>query len=359
MAARASFGLVNAVGKALPKRTFVDRVAPVNRRRVMAWALRLLGPALMLVVIVRMPDRKAIWEALTSAKLGLLGLAVALNAVNLQLKVARWVLFLKTQGQVYPIRRAWAAYLSSSYVGMLTPGRVGDVLRVQYLRHDLGMSYADGLATVVMDRFCDLYVLVAFTAVGVVRFGPLVSEELAQLAWAGVVITLIVPLVFFIPGLAETFVRIVYAKVAKRSEVETGFDQFLKSLRAHAGKTLVVTVPMTVAAFLVNYAQGYYLARAIYLEISFFDITCLMAIASLLGLMPISISGMGVRELFFALIFPALGLAASAGISFGLLVFAVLYLCLVAVGFVSFQWAPPPMGGDPHENNQNNINTIK
>src|ERR1044072_1222824 len=126
------------------------------RRRALRWALRLIGPVLLVIVIYRLPDRAAILKALGSADVWPLAAAVLLNAVNLQVKVSRWRVLLQTQGQHYSMKRAWAAYLSSSYVGMLTPGRVGDVLRVQYLRHDLGMGYAEGLATVVMDRLCDL-----------------------------------------------------------------------------------------------------------------------------------------------------------------------------------------------------------
>lgn len=316
------------------------------RRRALRWALRLVGPVLLGIVIYRMPDRGAILRVLGSAEVWPLVSAVLLNAVNLQLKVARWCVLLRTQGHPYPMRRAWAAYLSSSYVGMLTPGRVGDVLRVQYLRHDLGMGYAEGLATVVMDRLCDLYVLVGFVAVGVVRFSSVVVGDLASIAWALVAFTALAPLVLLVPGIAETFVKVVYAKTAKGRDEAGGLQTFLESLRAHVGRPLLVTVPMTAGAFLVNYAQGWLLARALHLQVSFFDIMCLMAIASLLGLVPISISGVGVREVFFALVFPALGYGAEAGVGLGLLVFAVMYLCLVAAGFVSWQVAPPPAAGE-------------
>ena len=58
--------------------------------------------------------------------------------------------------------------------------------------------------------------------------------------------------------------------------------------------------------------------------------------------MPISIAGVGVREAFLALMFPALGLTAAQGVVFGLLVFVVINLALVFVGFITWQVAPPP-----------------
>ena len=40
----------------------------------------------------------------------------------------------------------------------------GDALRVQYLHHDLGVRYAEGLASVAMDRIYDLVVVSGFQA---------------------------------------------------------------------------------------------------------------------------------------------------------------------------------------------------
>ena len=101
-------------------------------------------------------------------------------------------------------------------------------------------------------------------------------------------------------------------------------------------------MPLTIAAFLVNYAQGWLAARAIGLELSMLDVSCMLAITSLLGLLPVSVSGVGVRELFLALLFPALGLAQDHGVAFGLAVFVVIYLSLVVIGFAAWQVSPPP-----------------
>jgi hypothetical protein len=309
-----------------------------------SWALRLVGPVLLLIVIVRMPDRAALGRVLASADLLPLLAAVALNGANLGLKVERWRVLLRSLGRSYPARRAWAAYLSSSYVGMLTPGRVGDALRAHYLRHDLGVSYPEGLASVVMDRVCDLYVLVGFVVVGVFRFSSVVVGELAWVAWVGVLFTVLAPLALLVPGIAEAAVGRVYAKATGAGVEASGLARFLEALRGLVRRPLAVAALMTVGAFGVNYAQGWLLARALHLAISFTDMVCLMAIASLLGLIPISVSGVGVREVFFALVFPVLGYGVEAGVALGLLIFAVMYLAPIAAGFVSWQVAPPPSG---------------
>ena len=310
-------------------------------RRIARTLIRLVGPALLVVVVLRMPDRAKVLETLASAAPWPIALAVVLNLVNIHLKVIRWEVLLRTRGIRYPRRRAWASFLTSLYVGMLTPGRVGDVLRAQYLKHDLGVPYSEGLASVVMDRLCDLYVLVAFVAVGVVRYGEVVVGRLAIVTWAGVAATALLPLVLLVPGVAERLLGRVYAKLSPGGDT-AGFRRFLEALRANGGRSLMVTIPLTIATFLVNYAQGWLVARALGLPMAFFDAVCLVAIASLLGLLPISISGVGVRELFFSLAFPVLGFRPEAGVSFGLLLFVVIYLVIVGIGFVAWLVSPPP-----------------
>lgn len=312
-----------------------------GRRKLVRTLLRLLGPALLVLLILKIPDRDGLVRVLSSAALAPLAAATLLNLVNVYLKVVRWQVLLRTRGIHYPTRRAFPAFLSSVYIGMLTPGRVGDVLRVQYLRAELGAPYAEGLASIVMDRLCDLYVLAVFVAVGVVRYSPVIVGRLAVVTWGGVAAILLVPLLFLVPGVAERSMRGLYARL-EGGRGAGGLDRFLGAIRANLGRPLLVTLPLTAAAFLVNYVQGWIIGRSLGLAMSFFDAMCLLAIASLLGLLPISVSGVGVRELFFSLVFPLLGYRPEVGVSFGLLVFVVIYLVNIAIGFVSWQLHPPP-----------------
>jgi uncharacterized protein (TIRG00374 family) len=303
--------------------------------------VRLVGPALLALVIWRMPDRMGMLRAVAAASPLPLALAVLLNVVNIHLKVVRWDVILRARGIHYPKRRAWASFLTSLYVGLLTPGRLGDVLRAQYLRYDLGVPYAEGIASVVVDRLCDLYVLVAFVAVGVLRYAPVLVGRLAVITWAGVAATALGPLVLLVPGVPERVLSRVFSRFSPDQGAAT-LARFLEAVRANVGKPLLLTLPLTAVTFGVNYTQGWLIAHAMGLPMTLYDATCLLAIASLLALLPISVSGVGVRELFFSLAFPLLGFSAADGIVFGLLVFFVVYLVIAGIGFVSWQISPPP-----------------
>jgi uncharacterized membrane protein YbhN (UPF0104 family) len=298
---------------------------------------------LLVLVLVRLGDRGALAAAFGRAAPLPVLLAVALNALNLGLKVARTQLIARHRGYRYSVRQAWKAMLPSLYLGMVTPGRVGDALRVQYLRHDLGVPYAEGLAMVVVDRLCDLYVLVGFVVLAAARFASVLTGSLGVVTWLGVAATALLPLVLVVPGPSDALFGALARRMTKDIE---GSARFLEAVRALVRPRLVAALPLTVGAFLVNYLQGWLVAEALGLTLRFVDVVHVMAVTSLLGLLPISISGAGVREVFLALVFPSLGLAPEQGVAFGLLVFAAIYLACSLAGLVAWQLAPPPLGAD-------------
>lgn len=301
--------------------------------------IRLFGPALLVVVIWRLEDKAALWEAVKNADPLLFVLALVLNLPVVHLKVVRWRELLGGRGYHYPLARSYAAVLSSLYLGMLTPGRLGDVLRVQYVKREIDMPYAEGLAATVMDRFCDLYVLAAVVALGAVHFANALDSNLIYVSWACVAVATLAPSLLLFEGPAE----IVSGALGRLTvRWHTSLSLLLEALRALVHKAFAVAVPLTVACFAINYLQGWIIARAMGIELGFLDVASLLATTSLFGLMPISVSGMGVRELFLALVFPALGLLAVQGVAFGLLVFVCNYLVIVVAGFIAWQIAPPP-----------------
>lgn len=304
--------------------------------------MRLVGPLVLVLVIWKLEDPAALWRSLLACDPWLLFLSILLNPFVLHLKVVRWQLLLRERGISYATGRAWLSNLTSGYLSMLTPGRVGDLLRVQYLKRERDVPYAEGLASVVMDRFADLYVLAGFVAVAAVHYGSVIAGELAWITWACVIGTVVGPLVFLVPGVPERVFLPIFRKVGGSVD---GLSFFLGALRAQIGwRLLLVVIPVTTAGFLLNYLQGWLISEAMGIHLPFFDVVCLLAIASLMGLLPISVSGVGMREALFGILFPSLGLAAEHGVTFGLLVFGVLYVVTTLAGFVAWQVAPPPTG---------------
>ncbi len=310
------------------------------RTKLIRIGIRLVGPIVLLLVLWKMGDPRTLWRLLASVSLVPLLFACALNAPIIHFKVWRTQILCAIRGYRYGTRDAWRAMLPSLYLGMVTPGRVGDVLRVAYMREDLGAPRAEGLAIIVMDRFCDLYVLLGFVAAGIAHFAGVFVGRLGAITWLGVAATALLPLVFLVRGPADALSRALRGRFIGPHD---SAERFLAALRGQLQPKLAWAVPLTVASFLLNYVQGWLAARAMGLELGYADVIFMMAITSLLGLLPISMSGVGVRELFMALVFPTLGYGREQGVAFGLLVFVVIYLSCSLAGLVAWQWSPPPI----------------
>lgn len=319
---------------------------PAARRRLLRIGVRLIGPALLVVVLLRLHDLDAVLAALTWDDAGLLTTGIGLGLLAYPLKALRWQTLLAARGHTYPLSRSLLALLSAGYVAHLTPGRVGDVLRVQYLRHDLALPYPDGLALLIVDRTCDAYVPLAVVVYAACALAPLLSGDLILVTWLGVVFVAAGPPLLFVP-LTARWAAALALRVAPGWSAGDGIDRFFAGLRHQRSSHLASAAAFTALALLLHYAQAYTVALALDLRLSFLDVTCLLAISGVLAAVPITIAGLGVRELFFALAFPQLGSSAEAGVIFGLGVFLVAHVPAIAVGLVSWQLAPPPVGAPP------------
>jgi hypothetical protein len=106
---------------------------PANKRRL----VRLIGPILLVAVVWRLDDKAALWSAVKEVNPLLFMFALLLNVPAIHLKIVRWRGVLAARGFRYPLARSSSAVLSPLYLGMLTPGRVGEVLRIQYVKREI------------------------------------------------------------------------------------------------------------------------------------------------------------------------------------------------------------------------------
>ncbi|MBK7826956.1 lysylphosphatidylglycerol synthase transmembrane domain-containing protein [Nannocystis sp.] len=317
--------------------------AAMRRRRLLGVGVRLIGPALVLVLLLQLHHLDAVLAALTWDDAGLLTAGGVLGVLAHPLRALRWRTLLVARGHRYALSRSLLSLLSTGYVGHLTPGRVGDVLRLQYLRHDLGMPYPDGLALLMIDRCCDVYVPLTVAVVAACALAPMLTGDLVLVTWLGVLFMAAGPPLLFVPATARGAAALAL-RVAPGWAAGEGLDRFFAGLRHQRPRHLAVAAVFTALALLLYYAQAYTVALALDLQLSFVNVIFLLAIAGVLGAVPITIAGLGVRELFFALAFPQLGSSAEAGVIFGLGVFLVVHVPATVLGFVSWQIAPPPLG---------------
>lgn len=137
-------------------------------RALLRLALRLLGPALLIYVLLT-NDLAQVGRTLLGANPWLLLLSIVLVVPFLVLKAVRWQMILRAWNVTIPLHAATAMYCIGIFLGVVTPGQAGDAVKAWYLRKH-GYPLSTGLASVVVDRLFDVGISALLAATGLYFF---------------------------------------------------------------------------------------------------------------------------------------------------------------------------------------------
>ncbi|TKJ31125.1 MAG: hypothetical protein CEE40_02390 [Chloroflexi bacterium B3_Chlor] len=288
--------------------------------------IRVLGPLLFLLILSRM-DLGRVAETMAAVRVNFLLAALVLYPGLVLLKAWRWHILLRQQHINYGLVTAFLAYNSSLSAGYVTPGRLGEFVKALYLRQDEDVLLGQALSSVLMDRLFDLYVLLMTASLGIAIFS--LPEQLSIVAPALLVAGGLAPLLVLIPGATRRLIVLlnrllpILGAARHREEIKRTLNGFERGMEQLLTIRLLLPLLVTVVAYAVFYLQCYLTAVALRLPLSYPYAAFCVSIASLLALLPISISGLGVRgATFIALLLP-LGIVAEMAVSYSLLILFV------------------------------------
>lgn len=299
-----------------------------DRPKGKAWRsllLRVGGSAVMLGVLLwKAPDFEADqlvpeWHPATG--LWLLG-AAAFTLVGIVLSSMRWQAVLTALGVRSQLGRLINHYLAAQFVSNVLPTTIGgDVLRVSRLSRENGESPAS-FASVVLERLTGWLILPVLTYVGfVINPGLTHLGTATRVALATATVTLVL--------LVALLAAVASRRFGGRLEGSDGWRRFagavhlgLDRLRRHPGAAANVLLvgfayqlALVVAALFAAKAVGMGVEVGPTALLAFFPA---VAIAQVL---PLGISGLGIREGAFALFLTPLGVSTEQAVALGLLLY--------------------------------------
>ncbi len=256
--------------------------------------------------IFRDPGKRAqMGEALRTANLtwmipGLLSLGVAFL-----IQTQRWRLLMQVQGIDMGWWRTLRVYLIGAFFNLFLLGATGgDIIKIFYAMRETASRKSAAFLSVMVDRMMGLMALVAITAVlSAVHFDLLWANPKMRVAMLIVGAVLgtslgLVALGFIVdrfhlahklPAWLPLHARIV--------ELASAF-----SIYARNGRVLTATFSLSVAAHLLIFLASYFAARAFGIfpgMQGLTDIYSVLPVIMTMSALPISLSGLGVRETMF------------------------------------------------------------
>ncbi|MGE3621132.1 MAG: YbhN family protein [Acidimicrobiia bacterium] len=294
--------------------------------RMLSAALRVgMSVALLVVLVARLPrfDIDRLIPQWSLGRAAWLVVAGLLTLAGLVLSVVRWQKVLDALGVHTRLRRLMSHYLAGQFVSNVLPTTIGgDVLRVSRLSRDTGDSPRP-FASVVLERLTGWLVLPILSVLGF-----LVNPGLRHLGTAtrvalGLAFATLAALVAVLLALASR-------RIGGRFAAREGWRRFADAL--HLGLHELRRRPLAaVEVLLAGLAYQLVLvlaavAAAQALGLRPAGLTALLAFfpaVAIAQVLPIGISGLGVREGAFILFLTPLGVATEQAIALGLLLYAL------------------------------------
>lgn len=314
--------------------------APPQKRRF-SWT-SLIGPVLLVVLLWQL-DMKNLLQVVHQADWRLLLLALLLNLPMVLLKSVRWQVLMVPQRIRYTTGAAYLAYFGSIFIGLLTPGRLGEFVKALHVSQDCRVSLGHAFASVLVDRLLDLYVLLLAGSLALFSLTSWHSNE--SIAGLGLLVGLsVVPLAGFLHNGSFGIIQgagLRFGRFGRRLFApESWLMQMRQGMKQLSLPWLLAGLILTVLANAMLFFQCYLLGRALGLDITFIDTTCAVALGSLITLVPISISGLGTREATIIAYLGTVGIPPELALGFSLLVFLVFYVGGGLMGAIAW-WIKP------------------
>jgi len=272
--------------------------------------------------------------------------AVALGPLLVLVKSVRWQTLMFSQGIRYRVDKAYLSYFGSIFIGLLTPGRLGEFVKALHISQDCNLSMGRALSSVLADRLFDLYALLVVGGTALLGLGQGSGQsKLAGLALF--VLGLTVPLAVFLHDGAFNLAQGIGLRQWRLDQYLSAPESWILQLRSGLLQLslpwVVVAVILTILGYAIFFGQCYLLALALGLHVSFIQVSYAVALGSLVTLVPISISGLGTREAAIVAYLVTTGVAAEAAFAFSLLVFVTFYVAGVVMGAVAWCVKPVPL----------------
>jgi len=272
----------------------------------------------------------ALWETLTLVPPGALLLSLLLMAITILLGVARWSMALQVQGlHLGGWRAMQISFVAHFFNSFLLGSTGGDLMKAYYAARETHHKKTEAVVTVFVDRLMGLWAMLLFAGLMLLPNLPLVAAN-ERIRLLGLVIlgllaacTLLVALAFY-GGVSKGWsgARGWLRRLPKGAWLERS----LESCRQF-GKTpwfVVKALALSMALNLVTVLQVFVLSRGLQQSVPLMALLAIIPMIICLSAIPVTPSGLGVREnLFvFTLAGPSLGVPATIALSLSLLAYA-------------------------------------
>ncbi|HJZ19257.1 MAG TPA: lysylphosphatidylglycerol synthase transmembrane domain-containing protein [Candidatus Nanoarchaeia archaeon] len=273
--------------------------------------LPILGIVIFVYLLLKL-DISNIFNEIKNADLFFLSIAMFFVFVSFFTSTLKWFVIAKQQKIDIPFYNAFKINLISGFYGFVTPSRLGSLIRIEYLKKFSKNKFGKGVSNYVLEKIFDFNSLFFLVLISGFILKDALSLSYFYYALAGIIILLALVLIFRDESKGRNFFRFFYFKFLPKKIKETakdGFYSFYEDMPHR--KYFVLFFIFNLINWIVIYSILFFISLSIGIKVPFFYFLLFMPIATLVGQIPITVSGLGTREAVMISLFGLLGIEAA------------------------------------------------
>ncbi len=295
---------------------------------------KISGSVIILFLLFRFIkfDKESFFTIFSQLNLPLYLLSLSGVVIVLGIKSFRWHLIIKQQGFSYGIWKSFGAYMASFTIGLITPGRIGEIARLYYLRQENEIEFIPAFRTVVIDRIFDLGMLVLLGFAALLFYADIgISSPIISIVFASIV--------FVFALFAFNWLLIKLMKTTRFSN--NSFFHFIFSCISQAvNKQSISLWAITIIAYLAFYGAISFIFLSLNITLPLADIALILSVVGLATILPFSFAGFGTREMSLVFLLSYYSITSEMALSFSLLQFTAFFLWGGLIGMVFWLLMP-------------------
>jgi len=299
--------------------------------------LRVIVSGGIIIYLVTRLDLSEVGMHLKSLKVLPLVAAAAADFLMICTNSLRWKGLLKAKGILLSLPRLVYFYLVGIFFSAFLPTSVGgDFARIVGVAGSTGRR-ADAFASVVVERLMGFFVLIPICLISI----PFVAGRLEDvrplliIGFAGLLIfaaafaVLLRPVARVISRILDPMLNL-FPRLRLRERLEKAYEAIVSYSDCRGA--VLQGFALSVASRLLWVLGCYFVARAFSLDISFATLLVVVPVVELARAIPVSLSGIGVREAAFVALLGQFGVGENLAFAYGLVVYFVFFLFSIIGG---------------------------
>lgn len=297
--------------------------------------VKTLVTVLLFYLLFHKMDFQQFGATLGNARMGVLFGSFAILWFGHYMCIFRWRMLMRPLMPVFSLTRLFEIYCIGLFFNLTFPTAVGgDVVKMYYAGKP-SRKFAQSFAATFLDRDSGMLAMMIIACLGTVLFPmKLPGIPVSLIVWASFAAFVALNVVIFMPILHRFLTRLLHrirlSGTAGRVDAISNAFQIMGKNPRILFDSLLISFLNQMLVFAVTWVT----AIALHIGVPFFYFVVFVPIITLITMIPITLSGTGLREYAFLSLFGAIGVAPASCLALGLLSSIMVVLSAIPGGIV-------------------------